>query len=322
MDAKSSLPTIQPPAVQPTNAALLKFVKDVIAGTCGGVAVTLVGHPFDTLKVRLQTQSTANPIYNGMIDCAKKTVQWEGLGGLYKGVTSPLAGQMFFRASLFSAFGSSKRWLGTNADGTERRLDPLDFYKAGAITGFIAAFSEGPIDFYKSQIQVQVIRQKADPAYVAPYTKVFDCVKQTIHNNGFRGPFQGLGATLLRNTPANSVYLGSFEIMKRHAAENVYHCSPTELPAGVVLGSAGIGGLMYWMMVFPVDVIKSAQQTDNIIKSKRNYPTIAGAVKKLYADGGIKRFYRGFTPCIIRAMPANAAMLYTVDQVTTMLNKS
>ena len=41
----------------------LKVAKDVIAGTCGGVSVTLVGHPFDTLKVRLQTQSQAQPLY-------------------------------------------------------------------------------------------------------------------------------------------------------------------------------------------------------------------------------------------------------------------
>jgi solute carrier family 25 (mitochondrial carnitine/acylcarnitine transporter), member 20/29 len=72
------------------------------------------------------------PRADGVIDCARKTVQWEGLGGLYKGVTSPLAGQMFFRASLFGAFGESKRWLATNADGTSRALQPLDFYKASA----------------------------------------------------------------------------------------------------------------------------------------------------------------------------------------------
>lgn len=71
-----------------------------------------------------------------------------------QGVASPLAGQMFFRASLFGAFGSSKRWLATNSDGTMRPLRTADYYKAGAITGFIAAFTEGPIDFYKSQIQV------------------------------------------------------------------------------------------------------------------------------------------------------------------------
>jgi hypothetical protein len=39
----------------------------------------------------------------------------------------------------------------------------------------------------------------------------------------------------------------------------------------------------------------------------------------LWSEGGVKRFYKGFTPCIIRAAPANAAMLFTVDRVTAML---
>ncbi len=33
----------------------------------------------------------------------------------------------------------------------------------------------------------------------------------------------------------------------------------------------------------------------------------------------MKRFYKGFTPCLIRAAPANAAMLFTVDRVTAAL---
>jgi hypothetical protein len=80
----------------------LRFCKDVGAGTVAGVAVCLVGHPFDTLKVRLQTQSIRNPVYSGTWDCFTKTVKWEGISGLYKGVGSPLVGQMFFRAVMFS----------------------------------------------------------------------------------------------------------------------------------------------------------------------------------------------------------------------------
>ena len=82
-----------------------------------------------------------------------------------QGVLSPLVGQMFFRATLFSAFGASKRWLAKNADGSPRELTIADYYTAGAMTGFAAGFVEGPIDFYKSQVQVQIIRSRADPKY-------------------------------------------------------------------------------------------------------------------------------------------------------------
>ena len=60
--------------------------------------------------------------------------------------------------------------------------------------------------------------------------------------------------------------------------------------------------------------------TDSIDKGKRTYRGFLDAASKLYAAGGIKRFYVGFTPCIIRAAPANATMLYTVDKVTQWFN--
>jgi solute carrier family 25 (mitochondrial carnitine/acylcarnitine transporter), member 20/29 len=102
---------------------------------------------------RFQAQFASS---GGVIDCAKKTVQWEGFAGLYKGVAAPLAGQMFFRSALFSAHGGAKRWLSTESDGTRRPLSTLDCYKAGAMAGGAAAFFEGPIDFYKSQVTLSM----------------------------------------------------------------------------------------------------------------------------------------------------------------------
>ena len=180
---------------------------------------------------------------------------------------------MFFRASLFTAFGASQRYIGTNADGTVRKLTTADFYKAGAMTGFVAAFTEGPIDFYKSQIQVQIIRAKADPNYKPPFNGIMDVVKQSLKANGLRGPFQGLAPTILRNIPGNSVYLGSFQVMKEQMAKRL-ECKTSELPSYVILCAAGIGGLMFWCLTYPMDVIKSAQMSDAIIKSERAYPRL------------------------------------------------
>lgn len=43
-------------------------------------------------------------------------------------------------------------------------------------------------------------------------------------------------------------------------------------------------------------------------------------VQKLYAEGGVPRFFKGWTPCLLRAVPANGVMLLTVDKVTAMLS--
>ena len=75
-------------------------------------------------------------------------------------------------------------------------------------------------------------------------------------------PMKGLFTTMLRNVPANSVYLGSFEVMKQKAAE-AKGVAVSELPAGYVLGAAGLGGIMYWTAIYPIDVCKSAIMTVN-----------------------------------------------------------
>ncbi len=43
-------------------------------------------------------------------------------------------------------------------------------------------------------------------------------------------------------------------------------------------------------------------------------------LQKLYAEGGVPRLFRGFSPCLMRAVPANGVMLFTVDKMTQLLN--
>jgi solute carrier family 25 carnitine/acylcarnitine transporter 20/29 len=52
-----------------------------------------VGHPFDTVKVRLQTTDKSH--FRGPLDCLLQTVRKEGFAGLYKGASPPLVGWMF-----------------------------------------------------------------------------------------------------------------------------------------------------------------------------------------------------------------------------------
>merc|ERR1712174_191893 len=287
----------------------MKMSKDVIAGTCGGIVVTLIGHPFDTLKVRLQAQSIANPVYNGLVDCFKKTVSKEGIKGLYKGMSSPLVGQMAFRATLFSALAQSKLFLASQGTG---KLSQPEFFVAGAMTGAAASFAEGPIDFYKSQMQVQAIKHAENPSMKQP--NMMETVKRSFALNGVKGPFQGLGATLLRNIPANAVYFGSFECFKGMACKQ-YNCKTSDLSVGALFSMGGLAGSLYWALLFPADVIKSKMQSDAIRKADRTYVTIPGTIKSLYREGGIKVFYRGFLPCMMRSPPANGIMLMTVDKV-------
>jgi solute carrier family 25 carnitine/acylcarnitine transporter 20/29 len=59
-----------------------KTVKDLTAGTVGGIAQVLVGQPFDIVKVRMQTASKGT--YRGMLHCAGGILTKEGPLAFYK----------------------------------------------------------------------------------------------------------------------------------------------------------------------------------------------------------------------------------------------
>lgn len=41
----------------------------------------------------------------------------------------------------------------------------------------------------------------------------------------------------------------------------------------------GLGGLSYWLIIYPVDMIKSAMQTDTIIKKSRKFTDVVTTAK-------------------------------------------
>ena len=87
---------------------------DLVSGSIGGIAGTVVGHPFDTVKghllsfsnqllisniVRLQTGQCGNCAATTI---AKKILKSEGLRGLYRGVLPPVYSMAAVNAYLFA----------------------------------------------------------------------------------------------------------------------------------------------------------------------------------------------------------------------------
>ena len=67
---------------------LYELFKNFISGGVAGVFCLVTGHPFDTVKVRLQTMPRPlpgeSPIFANTIDCFRKTVTREGFLALFK----------------------------------------------------------------------------------------------------------------------------------------------------------------------------------------------------------------------------------------------
>jgi ornithine carrier protein len=78
-----------------------------------------------------------------------------------------------------------------------------------------------------------------------------------------------------------------------------------------VISAGAIAGVAYNICMYPADTIKSVMQTNAATLSMDSQ----SVARTIYAQYGLRGFYRGVTPTVLRAMPANAALFYSYESV-------
>jgi len=77
-------------------------LKDAAFGSISGIVGKFIEYPFDTVKVRLQSQpDRLPPLYTGPLDCFKQALRRDGFIGLYRGISAPLVGAAVETSGLF-----------------------------------------------------------------------------------------------------------------------------------------------------------------------------------------------------------------------------
>ena len=109
-------------------------LRDILAGTMAGFTSKIVEYPFDTVKVRLQT----NTGYRGGMDCARMMVQNEGRMSLFKGMSAPLVGAMLENAIVFWGYGLACRLMMGN-DNTDNRPNSAIAAVGGSVSGLFVS---------------------------------------------------------------------------------------------------------------------------------------------------------------------------------------
>lgn len=93
-EAVPHIPETKAEAVADAKAAAsagMAQLRSLAGGGFGGVCAVIVGHPFDLVKVRMQTADRG--VYSGALDVLRKGIARDGLRrGLYAGVSAPLLG--------------------------------------------------------------------------------------------------------------------------------------------------------------------------------------------------------------------------------------
>lgn len=156
------------------------------------------------------------------------------------------------------------------------------------------------------------MKEKLNQPIAYRYKNVFDCARYIIQTYGIKGGLQGLTPTILRNAFGYSSYFTCFEFLKRKLKSN--NETLEKLNASTILLSGGISGILFWTLTYNIDVVKSAMMADALVKDERLYKNTLDCLLKLYqTEGGYKRLWKGYLPCLLRSVPVNASMLFVVE---------
>lgn len=296
--------------------------NDYVAGAIGGCVGMAVGHPMDTIKVQMQTQPAHNQ-YKGVWDCAKSVSHSGFSKGFFRGMSWPLMSYSFMNSIFFGAYGHLLQQFGHNKRECTEPLY-LSVLAAACIATVPTVFIACPIDVIKVTMQSQIqhespqvlkrcpVTQKTIPLkfYKGPVEAVIDIYKMS----GMRGIFRGLGTQMARDSPANIIYMVSFEFTTFHFT----HLLPSVPAQAVNFMCGGLAGVISWLPIMPFDVIKSRIQADTC---EQNYKGFWDCAIKSYKAEGIFVFWRGSKAVIIRAFPVNGVTLMVYSDVLKWMNR-
>jgi len=218
--------------------------RDIFSATLGSVCCCYVGQPFDTVKVRMQTNPER---FSSVFPTVTSLVKNEGTAALWKGAVPTALGMAAENAMAFGVNEALKRTfpdedvhLASSSAGPPGLVKP---FVMGAITGCCSALVLLPSEVMKAKLQVNVGHAATSG----------DIWKRMLAEQGVRSLAIGLDAQLARDASFYAVFFGGYELFC-YGFRTYAPWMPDELNFFL---SGGFAGMFGWTVAMPLDVPKT-----------------------------------------------------------------
>ncbi|XP_048363420.1 solute carrier family 25 member 45 [Sphaerodactylus townsendi] len=277
------------------------------AGWLSGAAGLVLGHPVDTVKVRLQTQAG----YRSILDCVVRTYRDETIFGFFKGMSFPLLSVAMVNSVMFGAYSNALLYL-SNTHHQDRCSNPPSYthiFVAGCFSGLVQAVVLAPVDLVKVRLQNQthpytrgILPAEAQPLYKGPV----HCAASILRKEGVPGLFRGSLALGLRDTPTMAMYFMTYVGLCRGMTLQGQEPGPV-----TVLLAGGFAGSVSWALATPMDVVKARLQMDGM--KGKEYRGILHCVLTSARQEGLQVFLKSLALNSFRAFPVNAVTFLSYE---------
>jgi hypothetical protein len=252
----------------------LKFVN----GAIGAIFNSIAGHPFDTIRV-IQQDIKSKRLSS--INVAKNILKVDGLKGLFRGFIPSTLGLMTETSTVFATNDILRELYIKKYDSKPNSFEDIVI---GGISGLSASFISCPFETIKCNLQVNT------PLSSYSFTKLYS----------------GFWSICLRNIPLYSCFIPIYNL-SISSIQNIQNKKYSELSLLDHATAGGITGVLSWTIIYPFDVIKCNQQISV------NKLSLIDTASNMIKQRGIGSLYSGINTTIVRAFPANFALLFGVE---------
>lgn len=310
-----------------------------------GMISKVFEHPFDLVKVRLQSQPAHEPAkYRGPVDCFFQTLRGEGLRGLFRvcplnhnlpfliliylqlcawqGLSMPVTGAMVENACLFVSYNQLQQALATAFPYTHYTKDaPVSHMAAAAAgAGVFTSFLLTPIELVKCRLQVQMI--SSPEATLAPAAAASTATlkmpgpvgitRQIISDSGLRGLWLGQTGTFLRESGGGVAWFLAYELSARFFARRKGpQATKKDLSVAELMMSGANAGVGYTVFLFPADSIKSTVQTAEVLSRGQQKKGFLQTGIDMYRSKGIAGLYSGCGVTTLKSA-GSSALIFSI----------
>ncbi|KAM4737171.1 solute carrier family 25 member 45 [Anableps anableps] len=272
---------------------------EFIAGSISGAVGIAVGHPLDTVKVRLQAKS----VYKGIFDCVAKTYLNEGFHGFFKGMSFPVLTTGLANSVVFGSYSNALDYLSQSDCSLPshcKQVSSLQVFTAGCFSGIVQVLVCAPIDLVKVRLQGQTTAER--------YRGPIHCVAVILQQEGFRGLYRGGVALALRDVPCYGLYFLPYEVTRKALTE-----TGEEPGTFAILMAGGVAGVVTWACATPMDVVKARLQMSGA--GGRQYSGVLHCIRVSLKEEGVRVFFKGLLLNSVRAFPVNAITFLTYESL-------
>ncbi|OTB05884.1 hypothetical protein M426DRAFT_56267 [Hypoxylon sp. CI-4A] len=295
------------------HAGLSPATVETVAGLSAGTIATLVVHPLDIVKTRMQiyqrTTANAQQPLTTISLIRTLTQNPHPVASLYRGLTPNLIGNASSWASFFFFKARAERFLLTlkspSSPYSSGSLTPQDYFVASGLAGICTQVLTNPIWVMKTRML------SSDRTAVGAYPSMWAGAAHLLRNEGWRGFYRGLGISLL-GVAHGAVQFAVYDPVKRlylarrfpgYDGSNSQHSGPQHRMSNeATLVISSVAKLVAGAVTYPYQVIRSRLQ--NYDADARFGRGIRGVVRRTWTEEGGRGFYRGIIPGVVRVLPA------------------